>query len=162
MMSGLRLRPTVRLLVIDDAERVLLFGGNEPDCPGMFWFTPGGGIDPGETHEQAARREMLEETGLSGFELGPAVWQRTGPGLLERETVMYQSTAYLVRVPGFDVDIAGFTEVERNSIVAFRWWTLDELRATSDRLVPECLPDIAELVLSDRWDGRVLDLSPPA
>jgi hypothetical protein len=105
---------------------------------------------------------MLEETGLTEFDLGPPVWRRTGPGLLERETVLYQTTAYLVRVPGFSVDITGFTEIERNSIVEFRWWTLAELRATAHRLVPAQLADLVEVVLSGEWGGDVIDLSPPA
>lgn len=159
-MAELRLRPTVRLLVIDDADRVLLFGGHEIEGPGKFWFTPGGGIEPGETQEQAARREMLEETGLTGFELGRVIWTRTGPGLLDGETVMYQSTGYLVRVPAFAVDTTGFSEIERNSILEFRWWSVADLRATTDRLVPGQLADLVASALDESAAQDPVDLSP--
>ena len=57
-------RPTARVLLLDDADRVLMFCGNDPADPGSrFWYPPGGGIEPGETPEVAARREVLEETG---------------------------------------------------------------------------------------------------
>lgn len=43
----------------------------------IFWATPGGGLDPGESYEDAACREMLEETGTTIEDPGPRVARRT-------------------------------------------------------------------------------------
>ncbi|MEM1045796.1 MAG: NUDIX domain-containing protein [Pseudomonadota bacterium] len=49
-----------RVLITDDQDRILLI--KHTYVPG--WYLPGGGVDVGETIEQAARREVREETGL--------------------------------------------------------------------------------------------------
>ncbi|GIF51439.1 ADP-ribose pyrophosphatase YjhB (NUDIX family) [Asanoa ferruginea] len=57
-MTG-QLRVTCGVVVLDERDRVLLI---RRDGEGT-WGIPGGGLEPGETWEQAARRECLEETG---------------------------------------------------------------------------------------------------
>ena len=57
-------RPAARVVCLDAGGRVLLMHWIDPDDGHHVWEPPGGGLDPGETHLQAARRELAEETGL--------------------------------------------------------------------------------------------------
>ncbi|WP_433369391.1 NUDIX hydrolase [Actinoplanes sp. CA-142083] len=58
------------VLLVDPSGAVLMQHRDDhaPVSPNQWGF-PGGRIEPGETPEQAARRELLEETGLTAGEL---------------------------------------------------------------------------------------------
>jgi 8-oxo-dGTP pyrophosphatase MutT (NUDIX family) len=132
------LRPTARVLLVDEDERVLLFRG-ESDADGSgFWFATGGGIEPGETSQQAAVREVLEETGQR-IELGPEVWTRRHVVTWGGRTFDVRERWFLTRVRAFDIDTSGFSEEEQRMVTRHAWWSLDELDAASERLVPSDL-----------------------
>ncbi|MFD4786905.1 NUDIX hydrolase [Streptomyces sp. NPDC058459] len=57
-------RPAARVVCLDAAHRVLLLRWRDPFDGAWVWEPPGGGIEPGETPLTAARRELVEETGL--------------------------------------------------------------------------------------------------
>lgn len=61
-MACMHFRANVVAVVTDAAGRVMAF--ERSDVPGA-WQLPQGGLDDGETPEEAAWRELGEETGLS-------------------------------------------------------------------------------------------------
>jgi 8-oxo-dGTP pyrophosphatase MutT (NUDIX family) len=144
-------RRAVRLLVVDDADRVLLFRDSDPGVPGArMWMTPGGGIDPDETLTQAAVRELREETGLTLSEeqlLGPLATRVVTHGFSDKVTDQHE-TFYLARVDAFDVDISGHTEDERLTVVGHRWWNRSDLAESKDVFWPTNLEELLTLAVS--------------
>jgi ADP-ribose pyrophosphatase YjhB (NUDIX family) len=139
-VTGPRLRIATRALVLDEVDRVLLV--RMGDGERAVWVTPGGGIEPDESDEQAVRRELREETGLEQFALGPHVWTRTvhlplGGGRWDGET----ERVYLVRTEAFE-PAPHFTrdELRAEGVTAIRWWTLEELEAAEEMFAPRRLP----------------------
>uniref|UniRef100_A0A1L8DM12 Putative nudix hydrolase fgf-2 n=1 Tax=Nyssomyia neivai TaxID=330878 RepID=A0A1L8DM12_9DIPT len=53
----------VAFVLVNDANEVLMMQESRESCKGK-WYLPAGRMEPGETIEQAASREVLEETGL--------------------------------------------------------------------------------------------------
>ncbi|WP_092373615.1 NUDIX hydrolase [Micromonospora phaseoli] len=140
-------RRAARVLLVDAAGRLLLFRGFDPARPehGRWWFTPGGGLDPGETYAQGATRELAEETGLrlSPAEVGEPVHTDVIEFPFDGVWYRQEQQFFLVRVAAHEVDTAGFSEVERGSVDGHRWWSGQELAGTAERCYP---PDLAELL----------------
>jgi ADP-ribose pyrophosphatase YjhB (NUDIX family) len=140
-MTTARDRRAARVIVRDRGGAVLLMRGGDPSRPeaGRWWFTPGGGVEPGESEEQAAERELFEETGLVGVDLRRLAVQRdvefSFGGVLIRQHEVY----FTVTVPRFAPDRSGWTELERRAQDDMRWWDPEELTATSETVYPEGL-----------------------
>ena len=136
-------REAVRGLVLDRDGRVLLARFQHPVSGDVWWATVGGGVDPGESDEEALRRELREEAGLSSFEIGPLVYEREHTFAWARRLLHQRERFHLVRVdrhepvPTSDVAAEGVTEV--------RWWALDELADPPEAVVPA---DLYRLVRS--------------
>jgi 8-oxo-dGTP pyrophosphatase MutT (NUDIX family) len=152
----MRIRRSARIILLDEENRVLLFKieDNAVFRPtGRFstaiaWITPGGGVEEGETDEDAARRELWEETGITEIEIGPLVAICEPVIDWAGETVQGQDRFFLVRLPKAVVTLDNMTALERDVYREHRWWTLDELLAAEERLVPEDLGDLINRIIS--------------
>ncbi|MCX6431264.1 MAG: NUDIX domain-containing protein [Actinobacteria bacterium] len=146
--DGAVLRPTVRVLLLDARDRVLLFLMNSDDGQ-VFWCPPGGGVDPGETHEEAAVRELAEETGWADPVIGPVIGHRRHVVAWSGVTYDCRECWFLARVGQLAVSDTGWTDEERVDMTDHHWWTLDELSSTSERLVPANLSRVVGDLLAD-------------
>ena len=139
-------RRAARVLLVDDAGRVLLQNCCDPADPagGSWWNTTGGGIDEGETPEQAAVREVHEETGLRVREVGPVVHTRLTEFSFGGSSYRQSEDYFLVRTPAFEAVPTAHSDLELVAVLGMRWWTRDELRATGERVYPEELLEVLE------------------
>ncbi|GAB4197312.1 MAG: hypothetical protein OHK0022_15580 [Roseiflexaceae bacterium] len=154
---GTLLRPGVRVLVIDSANRVLLFRSQD-EAGRPFWFPPGGGSEPGETAEETAQRELWEETGLRDVVLAAEIGRRRGIASWGGATYDCRERWFLAHVPAFAITTARFTELEQALIAEHRWWSTSELEATTDRLVPGSLARLVRSLLHNGPPAQPLNL----
>jgi 8-oxo-dGTP pyrophosphatase MutT (NUDIX family) len=131
---------------------VLLFRGGDPGRSeaGTWWFPAGGGVEPGESLEAAARREVLEETGRALADVGEVVHVRTIEFEFDGVTYLQDEHYFVVTVERFEVSSASWTDLERRVVVEHRWWSRDELDDTHDTVFPEGLGELLGAVTSTR------------
>lgn len=122
------------------------------DTGAIFWLTPGGGIDDGETFQQAAARELWEETGIRA-EVGPCVWLRrhryTWADRLHDQYERYfvaHTDQTIIR-----------PQMRDTYVVGHRWWSLDELTKSTATFTPRKLPALLPAVLRGDCPNAPID-----
>lgn len=142
-------RTAARVLLLDDAQRVLLLSGTDPQVGSRWWITPGGGVENDEPLVQTAVRELAEETGVQvpADELVGPLWRRVArfhfTGVDYEQTEFYFAAA--LPAPGAGTaadgpeagwDRSGHTRDERLTLTGHRWWAPADLLTTGEDVHP--------------------------
>ena len=117
--------PNAASVALIDRDRVLLIQRARKPYFGM-WSLPGGRLEPGETAEQAAEREIKEEVGLSVWRLHPIRRMFLGEGHFVLQVFATEA---------FEGEITA-----SNEVTDYRWASLDEIGFM------HTTPDLADVV----------------
>jgi len=132
-------RTAARLVLLDEAKRILLFLHNDGHGR-TFWATPGGGLEPGETLQQAAVREAAEELGVETADL-VQLWSGHARFKFANRAVSQTETFFLV-TQQVDLTRLELGELHRvEGIIDVRWWSLDEIQKSDALIFPADLVD---------------------
>jgi 8-oxo-dGTP diphosphatase len=130
-----------RLLVLAPTGRALMLH-LDPGFRAPFWVTPGGGLDAGESFEEAARRELYEEVGRSDLELGPCIAQADVEFTWEDWFVRQHERTFTVAAPDEFEAVVVHAGIE--PIVGTNWFSANELRSLEEAVYPEGLAQLVE------------------
>lgn len=137
-----RTDPAVIMLITDDQDRALL--GRQSSWPEGRFSTLAGFVEPGETLDDAVRREVMEEVGIA---VGEVTYAASQPWPFPSSLML----------GFFGKAVTGDIQVDHDEIAEAQWFTRDEvteMTAASDLILP---PNVSiSRWLVQQWHGGTI------
>lgn len=150
-------RQTVRGVIIANELFVLLIKVRDPLSGQSFWLTPGGAVRPDEELEEAVRRKLHEEIGLTHADIGPVLWSQSHDFEWAGTMWSQDETYFLVSSSLFE-PLPGRRSRGVSHILGYRWWLIPSIREASETFAPPDLGRLLEQLREAGPPGRVVSL----
>lgn len=161
-MDSMIRRSAMRAILFDlDLRQILLIKAVVPDTGQQLWFTPGGGVNAGESALDCLAREVAEETGLLELPSAHPVWTRHEQFVFMGEHYDQDEMYYFVPVARFEIGPRHLEPHEADTFLEARWWPLEEIAGCADVFVPGDLSALL-LQLETQWHSGQLPYAPKA
>ena len=104
---------------------------------GDAWGWPPTGRNPGDGRPAGGSRGNRPDH----LPLGPCIWTRRDEFESAGRFINQTEWFFLLRGPSFDVRTEGLEALENTFIREYRWWSLDEIRRSTEEFAPRDLAD---------------------
>ncbi len=160
-------RSSVKILLMNENKEILLMCADDPTTTskdgkyhGRFWFPIGGKIEEGESVQEAALREIFEETGITKdkIELGPIVWFGEFDLVLSRKLQHLKEQFIVGKTKQKSISLDNLTDEERVVVKHVAWFSLDKIKHSTDVIFPVVLLDYLPDILAGRYPDQPIEI----
>lgn len=127
---------------------------------GRFWYCPGGQMNPGESFEHTAIRELYEETGIQkeALEFGPIVWFGECDIFLNGIMTHLQQTFLVAKTKQTQTFLNTPDPWEKSHVKKLAWFSIEMIRNSEDVIFPVLMPVYLPDIISGNYPKKPLEI----
>jgi 8-oxo-dGTP pyrophosphatase MutT (NUDIX family) len=164
---ALRIRNSVKIILLNEKNDILLICADDPKTTtpdgkyhGKFWFPVGGEIEEGESIEEAAIRELHEETGITEEEvkLGPIVWYGEFDYILKGVLTRQKETFIIAKTKKNNVSFTKLDHWEKNVLLKLEWFSLEKIKNCNEIIYPVPLTQYLPDIIAEKYPEKPIEI----
>ena len=144
------------LMCMDDSKTTNLAGKYH----GRFWFPIGGKIESHESIQEAAIREIYEETGISknDIELGPIVWFGEFDLILSGTPTHIKEKFFVAKTKQNRISLSNLTSSEKAVVKKIAWFSLEKIKNSTEIIFPVLLSQYLPDIISGKYPEKPIKI----